>query len=522
MTHSSFACFEADHVSPDQHGTRHNGTRGGVQRENGGLQELLEILPDLTAKMWPMSHVVIGMGVCSRLRAVLPSNVAGVHIRANRALASCDTAAYTMLRGFERGVFLNTDRVHTASDVVAMLQSACGPEGAGWRGPEGLQLSSHFEAPKFKGLGNHGMELFVRSALPHLKHLRALDLGYNSIGPSGAGILVEGLTGVPAMASTLTALSLRINVLGDSGVATIASALPRLPSIRHLDLSNNWVQVAGAEALAEGLCTLKNLETLDMSRNNIKTAGLAFISAVLVQLPSVTQVCLSKNSIDEHGGASVSAILRKCPQIVLCDLTGNRLGPLGAAHVAVGIAQAKQLEHIDLDCNELGAEGALLFAKAFMPGCHDPMCSGADTPSPASTGTFGATGGCVGLRHLNLFNNRMGAEGSFHLARVLGLFRLLSSLDLGHQFMYAPGAAEIAKALPKCVSLESLSLNNNFIGPRPVLSSLRPAVNHALWSSSSLPLNPRAPQRACDSCGGFLRHALSLILCACFPSSKGS
>ena len=95
-----------------------------------------------------------------------------------------------------RRVF-DTDRVHTASDVVALLQSACGPEGAGWRGPEGLQLSSHFEAPKFKGPGNHGMELFVRLALPNLKRLRALDLGDNSIGPSGAGILVKGLTGWP-------------------------------------------------------------------------------------------------------------------------------------------------------------------------------------------------------------------------------------------------------------------------------------------------------------------------------------
>ena len=129
--------------------------------------------------------------------------------------------------------------------------------------------------------------------------------------------------------------------------------------------------------------------------------------------------------------------------------------------------------------------------------------------------------GLRGASHLNLFNNRMGAEESFHLTRVLGIFCLLSSLDLGHQFMYAPGAAEIAKALPKCVLLESLSLNNNFIGPCPVLSSLHPAVNHALWSSSSLPLNPRAPQRVC-SCGGFLRHALPLILYACLPSSKGS
>jgi Ran GTPase-activating protein (RanGAP) involved in mRNA processing and transport len=480
-----------------------------VQRANG-LHELLELLPDLAAKMWPMSHVVIGMGVCSRLRAVLPSNVAGVNIRPNRA--SCDTAVYTMLRGFECGVFLNTDRVHTASDVVAMLQSACRP--GGWRGPEGLQLSSHFEAPKFKGLGNHGMELFVGSALPHLKRLRALDLGYNSIGPLGARILVEGLTGFPAMASTLTALSLSINVLGDSGVATIASALPRLPSIRHLDLSNNWVQVAGAEALAGGLCALKNLETLDMSKNNIKTAGLAFISAVLVELPSVTQVCLSKNSIDEHGGASISAILSQCPQIVFCDLTGNRLGPLGAAQVAVGIAQAKQLEHIDLDCNELGAEGALLFAKAFMAGCHDPMRSGADTPAPASTGT---SGGCVGLRHLNLFNNRMGAEGSFHLARVLGLFRFLSSLDLGHQFMYAPGAADIAKALPKCVSLESLSLNNNFIGPRPPLlpapccqpcahsGHVRTPVIIIAAAQSPSPAACMSPQRR------MLRHTLRML-----------
>jgi Ran GTPase-activating protein (RanGAP) involved in mRNA processing and transport len=338
------------------------------------------------------------------------------------------------------------------------------------------------------------MELFVTAALPYLKCLRALDLGYNSIGPAGARTLVEGLTGVAALASSLTALSLRINVLGDAGVATIASALHRLPNIQHLDLCNNWIQSAGAEALAGGLRGLKNLSTLDVSKNNIKTAGLAFISAVLVELQSVTQVCLSKNSIDEHGGASARTILQ-CPQLVFCDLSCNRLGPLGAAQVAGGLADAQRLEHIDLDCNELGAVGALLFAKAMMSEGHDARRSDGMS-APASALVTGAH--TVGLRHLHLFNNRMGAEGAFHLASILSLFPLLCSLDLGHQFMYAAGAADLAEALPACLSLESLSLNNNFIGLAPSSSHssrqpiMRDGQSCALLPLSSLSPNPRA------------------------------
>jgi Ran GTPase-activating protein (RanGAP) involved in mRNA processing and transport len=339
------------------------------------------------------------------------------------------------------------------------------------------------------------MELFVTAALPYLKCLRALDLGYNSIGPAGARTLVEGLTGVAALASSLTALSLRINVLGDAGVATIASALHRLPNIQHLDLCNNWIQSAGAEALAGGLRGLKNLSTLDVSKNNIKTAGLAFISAVLVELQSVTQVCLSKNSIDEHGGASARTILQ-CPQLVFCDLSCNRLGPLGAAQVAGGLADAQRLEHIDLDCNELGAVGALLFAKAMMSEGHDARRSDVGMSAPASALVTGAH--TVGLRHLHLFNNRMGAEGAFHLASILSLFPLLCSLDLGHQFMYAAGAADLAEALPACLSLESLSLNNNFIGLAPSSSHssrqpiMRDGQSCALLPLSSLSPNPRA------------------------------
>ena len=106
-----------------------------------------------------------------------------------------------------------------------MLELVCGPavDGARWKGPTALQLSSEFEASRFKGLGNEGMRQLVTNTFPTLQALVALDLGYNSIGPPGASAFAAGLCSNAAICSSLKALSLRINLLGDSGIKHLAA-----------------------------------------------------------------------------------------------------------------------------------------------------------------------------------------------------------------------------------------------------------------------------------------------------------
>ena len=203
------------------------------------------------------------MQVCRQLRRELPERAAGVKLRARETIV--EQAASDFFCRFQGDVFLNTDLIRDAKDVVSLLEAACSG-GRGWKGPTALQFSSEFEAARFRGLGNGGAKLFVDRALPHLRVLRALDLGYNSLGPEGAAALAQGF----ANATGLTALSLRINLLGDTGVAAIARCLHHLAALEHLDLSNNWLQGAGARSLADGLRQSGRLKTLDLSKNNLQ------------------------------------------------------------------------------------------------------------------------------------------------------------------------------------------------------------------------------------------------------------
>ena len=358
-------------------------------------------------------------------------------------------------------------QVRDAKDVVAVLGVACSPEGGGWKGPAGLQLSSDFEASRFKGLGNSGVRLFVDAALSHFRVLRALDLGFNSIGPEGAATLALGLEHT-ACRSTLTALSLRINLLGDAGVAAIARGLEHLVVLEHLDLSNNWVQHAGAEQLAGGLraCS-RRLKTLDLSRNNLKTAGCGHLADVASCLPALVQISLQKNAIDHDGAAHVAAMLNRCRHLVFCDLTCNRLGPAGTASLVAVMLQHPRC-NLELAGNDMGAEGASRLADAL----RSTACSSSPAPLLAASRTASQAHGSGPGRHLLLFNNSMGTEGMAMLTPVLPLLPNLLSLDLGHQFMYSAGAEHLAT-----VSL-SLSLS----------LSLSPSLPLSLALSLSLSL----------------------------------
>ena len=65
---------------------------------------------------------------------------------------------------------------------------------------------------------------------------------------------------------------------------------------------------------------------------------------------------------------------------------------------------------------------------------------------------------------LNLFNNRIGAEGARALAEALKTNKALTSLDLRRNSIGAEGARALAEALKTNSALTSLDLRWNSIG----------------------------------------------------------
>ena len=219
------------------------------------------------------------------------------------------------------------------------------------------------------------------------------------------------------------------------------------------------------------------------------------------------QISLQKNAINQHGALCLATLLTKCPKLAFCDLTCNRLGPVGSASLAAAAACHPASCNLDLSCNEIGPEGATLLASALRYahqkspakkerrgtqkrptltdvrlreaatvatveptqslGAQAAESSEHSSPDAPTAPSFPTTSPpapaprCKSRdpgQHLHLFNNELKAEGIAVLTPVLPLLLKLSSLDLGHQFMYTAGAQHLAQVWKGSLSF-SLSLS---------------------------------------------------------------
>jgi hypothetical protein len=98
----------------------------------------------------------------------------------------------------------------------------------------------------------------LAAALPHLKALTVLDLGFNDIGAAS----VDAITTVLPKLKALTMLSLSNNSITNEGMITLAKVLPQLTSLTVLNLRLNSIGTAGAKALTTVLPELKSLKLL--------------------------------------------------------------------------------------------------------------------------------------------------------------------------------------------------------------------------------------------------------------------
>eukprot|EP00961_Rhodomonas_salina_P261600 3535689-Rhodomonas_salina.1 len=102
------------------------------------------------------------------------------------------------------------------------------------------------------------------------------------------------------------------------------------------------------------------------------------------------------------------------------------------------VGECKALVHLDLKQNRIGAEGARRLA--------------------------GVLGECKALAYLDLSYNDIGAEGAGSLAGMLGGCKALAHLVLSWNGIRAEGAGMLAGALGKCKALAHLDLSRNGIG----------------------------------------------------------
>ncbi|ETP55214.1 hypothetical protein F442_00213 [Phytophthora nicotianae P10297] len=159
-------------------------------------------------------------------------------------------------------------------------------------------------------------------ALHSNKSLQILDVSRNSVGSSEHLNVVrpsvttggEALATMISINSTLTSLDLSWNYLRLAGAIEIGKALAYNSGLRELNLAYNAFGNAGAQAVGDALLSNSTLQRLNMNHNNIPAQGaLAIASALKINnaLP-LTELSLGGNPLGNMGGRALLHAAAAC------------------------------------------------------------------------------------------------------------------------------------------------------------------------------------------------------------------
>ena len=208
-----------------------------------------------------------------------------------------------------------------------------------------------------------------------------LNISSNPIGASGCDSIKKMLAR-PSTGSIVSKLQLAQCNVSDEGITTLSSAAKNYPCVglTTLDLSNNSISQDGAKVFAESLLeSWPDLAELNLAKNDLGSTGVVMIM----------QSLLKRNDVEsDHPVISNETIMVMKSLIHHLDIANDNLN--------------STLKTLDLTETNCGIEGA---CAALMSG---------------------------GLTSLRLFNNKLGSDGFYSIAKLLrGGHPTIEHLDVG-------------------------------------------------------------------------------------------
>ena len=291
-------------------------------------------------------------------------------------------------------------------------------------------------------------------SLRHLPDLRRLVLDECWEGGLSAadGEVLAHLSGILSGLNSLELLVIRSIGLG---LDNFVRMLPGLISLRHLDISSNYIGEDVATIISPVLATMTTLAHLDLSGNSmwenpdeglIDDNGVATIASALAALTCLLHLDLSDNNntgLRPLSDAALTVIGNSLPtSLKLLSLDGSGFSASGLVTMAPGLQRLTALENLGLSSYVLGTDSI-----------------------QARTDSLQALWGCLhcmtALERLDLSLNYFGPSSARHLARCLRHMPAMRSLNLGFNQLGVSGASYLAVCLKHVPGLQSLGLRSN-------------------------------------------------------------
>jgi Leucine-rich repeat (LRR) protein len=264
---------------------------------------------------------------------------------------------------------------------------------------------------------NQGLNVATLAAgLGHLTGLKRLDLSHN------IGMALNRDTDWEFTA--LTQLNLWGNYLGDKGIERLTHCIDSCTGLTDLNLGSNGMNSEdGVETLTTFLARCPEFTRLDLSSNDLGSASMQRLATGLPALVSLVHLDLHGNNIMMSGLNALGLVLTKCVSLQCLKVWDNQISPPIPAETydfTTALPLCPRLKKLDLSVNNLGVDftGALV---RVLPSCDALEClrlfDCGVTDESAKLLTINLIA-CDALRELDLRSNYITVEIHARLKRV--------------------------------------------------------------------------------------------------------
>jgi len=150
--------------------------------------------------------------------------------------------------------------------------------------------------------------------------LKSLFLGSNSIG-DGVSFLADALQ----INTSLTAISLFANKIGDTGIKSVADLLSRNTPLKKIALQNNSLGPERVKLITDALQNSHSLRELYIGGNEIGNGGAFYIANLLRVNTTLAFLNIDSNGIETAGAIELANVLKDNKSLTYLSLRGNRI-----------------------------------------------------------------------------------------------------------------------------------------------------------------------------------------------------
>eukprot|EP00727_Mastigamoeba_balamuthi_P009036 m51a1_g4755 hypothetical protein (646) ;mRNA; r:424597-426958 len=195
--------------------------------------------------------------------------------------------------------------------------------------------------------------------------LETLVLAHNNIDAVAAGHVANIMTSCPR----LTRLDLSDNRIGKSGSRKIAMAAREHKTLAMLQLDRNSILSVGlvsiAALLGDKTTARVPIAHLSLSGNGLEPSSGNLIASLMQKLPTLKHLDVSDNPIGDEGVVALCGGLSSNATMTSLSLKGLKLSNEGAKSIAEALKHNHTLQVLDLSDNKIRVEGGEALANAL-------------------------------------------------------------------------------------------------------------------------------------------------------------